>query len=136
MTEVVDGVRRFRSLPPILEPVGAGDVEALIGGLYARYLETLPLDCAALLSRYSYQGAAHRVVGVGSVGTRALLVLLESGDGEPLLLQLKQAGPSVLEGGAWWSGSGSCRRPATRSWAGPTPLRIVRTTTTCGSSVT
>jgi uncharacterized protein (DUF2252 family) len=97
MTEVVDGVRRFRSLPPILMPVDSSEVEDVIGGLYSKYLETLPLDCALLLSRYSFRGAAHRVVGVGSVGTRALVVLLESGDGEPLLLQLKQAGMSVLE---------------------------------------
>ena len=97
MTEVVDGGRRFRTDPPILVPLPPGEVEDRIGALYTRYLDTLPLDCALLLARYSFRGAAHRVVGVGSVGTRSLIMLLESGDGEPLLLQLKQAGSSVLE---------------------------------------
>jgi uncharacterized protein (DUF2252 family) len=97
MTEVVDGLRRFRDQPPILSPVASTDVEKAVGGLYTRYLETLPVDCALLLSRYSFRGVAHRVVGVGSVGTRSLVMLLESGDGEPVLLQLKQAGQSVLE---------------------------------------
>ena len=47
--------------------------------------------------KYSFVDIAHKVVGVGSVGTRAVVLLLESGDGEPLLLQVKQANPSVLE---------------------------------------
>ena len=50
-----------------------------------------------MLTRYSFVDVAHKVVGVGSVGTRAVVLLLESGDGEPLILQMKQAGPSVLE---------------------------------------
>ncbi|TXH40266.1 MAG: DUF2252 domain-containing protein [Actinobacteria bacterium] len=65
--------------------------------LYAEYLATLAPDRLALLARYSFVDVAHKVVGVGSVGTRALVVLLESGDGEPLLLQIKHASESVLE---------------------------------------
>jgi hypothetical protein len=93
----VDGVRRFRTDPPILVPAPSTEVEDLVGDVYARYLSTIPADSALLLARYSFRGVAHRVVGVGSVGTRSLLVLLESGDGDPLILQLKEAGASVLE---------------------------------------
>ena len=97
LTELHDGVRRFRDAPPELVRIDAEDLEEAVGDIYARYVATLSLDCAVLLSRYSLRSAALRVVGVGSVGTRTLVVLLESGDGEPLILQLKQAGPSVLE---------------------------------------
>jgi uncharacterized protein (DUF2252 family) len=97
LTEVHDGVRRFRDAPPELVRIDADDLEEAVGDIYARYVTTLPLECAVLLSRYSLRSAALRVVGVGSVGTRTLVVLLESGDGEPLILQLKQAGASVLE---------------------------------------
>ena len=100
LTEVVDGRRRFRSDPPLLTPVPADDRDRVIddlSGIYADYLITLPPDRIALLTRYSFVDVAHKVVGVGSVGTRAVALLLESGDGEPLILQLKQAGPSVLE---------------------------------------
>ena len=50
-----------------------------------------------LLDRFSLTDIARQVVGVGSVGTRCLIVLLEAGDGTPLFLQYKQAVPSVLE---------------------------------------
>jgi uncharacterized protein (DUF2252 family) len=50
-----------------------------------------------LLDRFSMVDIAKKVVGVGSVGTRCLIVLLEAGDGTPLFLQFKQATPSVLE---------------------------------------
>ena len=57
----------------------------------------MPPDRITLLAHYSFVDLAHKVVGVGSVGTRAVVLLLESGDGEPLLLQVKQANASVLE---------------------------------------
>jgi uncharacterized protein (DUF2252 family) len=100
LTEVVDGKRRFRADPPILVPVPDAErprVEHELAQIYARYLATLPADRIALLSRFSFLDIAHKVVGVGSVGTRAIVVLVESGDGEPLILQIKQAGASVLE---------------------------------------
>lgn len=100
LTEVVDGQVQFRSEPPLLVRVPADKREQVIADLapiYARYLQTLPPDRFALLARYSFKDLAHKVVGVGSVGTRALVLLLESGDGEPLLLQAKQADASVLE---------------------------------------
>jgi uncharacterized protein (DUF2252 family) len=100
LTEVVDGRRRFLSQPPILTPVPddvRDDVVNRFSSVYEHYLQTLQADRIALLTKFSFVDIAHKVVGVGSVGTRALVVLLESGDGEPLLLQVKQANESVLE---------------------------------------
>ena len=100
LTEVVDGRRRFRSDPPVLVPVPAQEFDDVVdrfGPVYEDYLGTLQPDRIALLAKYSFVDIAHKVVGVGSVGTRAVVLLLESGDGEPLLLQVKQANPSVLE---------------------------------------
>jgi uncharacterized protein (DUF2252 family) len=115
ITEIVDGRRRFREDPPLLVPVDSAEVGALVGVMYRQYLDTLPTDRALLLTRFSFRGLAHRVGGVGSVGTRTLVMLLESGDGEPILLQLKQAGRSVLEEhlGASWFGSAHGRRVVT-----------------------
>ena len=100
LTEVVDGKRRFRSDPPILTPVPEHEFEDVVdrfGPVYEEYLRTLQADRIALLAKYSFVDIAHKVVGVGSVGTRAIVLLLESGDGEPMLLQVKQANASVLE---------------------------------------
>ena len=100
LTEVVDGRRRFLADPPLLVPVAhddRDDVVANLAELYAQYLGTLPPDRIALLTRFSFVDIAHKVVGVGSVGTRAIVLLLTSGDGEPLILQIKEAQKSVLE---------------------------------------
>jgi uncharacterized protein (DUF2252 family) len=100
LTEVgPDGRLRFRADPPLLVPVDEAvepDINARVAILFGRYLSTLSPDRQSLLSRYGYRAMAHKVVGVGSVGTRALVLLFESGDGDALLLQVKQAGPSVL----------------------------------------
>lgn len=100
LTEVVDGRRRFRSDPPILTPVSDqefDDVVKRLAPVYGQYLHTLQADRVLLLAKFSFVDIAHKVVGVGSVGTRAIVLLLEAGDGQPLLLQVKQANPSVLE---------------------------------------
>jgi uncharacterized protein (DUF2252 family) len=68
-----------------------------VRAFFARYLESVTADRRHLLLRYRVADLGVKVVGVGSVGTRCLIALLESGDEEPLFLQLKQAGPSVLE---------------------------------------
>lgn len=99
-TEVVDGARRFRDAPPLLVRIDEGTlpgVTASASELYRQYLATLPADRILLLLRYAFADLAHKVVGVGSVGTRALALLLVSGDGDPLVLQVKQAGAAVLE---------------------------------------
>ena len=66
--------------------------------LLAAYRDTLAPDIRRLGSRYRYVHAAHKVVGVGSVGTRAWIVLLLGRDSQdPLFLQVKEAERSVLE---------------------------------------
>jgi uncharacterized protein (DUF2252 family) len=100
LTETVDGQRRFRSQPPLLIRLPEEARDGIIHELaprYGEYLATLQADRLALLAHFSFVDLAHKVVGVGSVGTHALVMLLESGDGEPLLLQIKQANASVLE---------------------------------------
>jgi uncharacterized protein (DUF2252 family) len=99
LTEMVDGQRRFRSEPPLLTPVerSSAEVAALID-IVGKYRATLSADRAELLSRYRVIDIARKVVGVGSVGTRCWVLLLEGSDPEDLLvLQAKEAGPSVLE---------------------------------------
>lgn len=100
LTEVVNGERRFLSDPPLLTRIPDDERETVVEGLaelYALYLATLPADRVTLLSRFSFVDIAHKVVGVGSVGTRAIVMLMHSGDKEPLILQIKQAQQSVLE---------------------------------------
>jgi uncharacterized protein (DUF2252 family) len=105
LTEVVDGVRRFRSEPPLLVPVEellpegeSGEVREILLGVLGAYRETLPGDRQHLLEDYEFRGIARKVVGVGSVGTRAWVLLLTGADdGDPLFLQAKEAEASVLE---------------------------------------
>ena len=105
LTETVDGRTRFISMPPVLVPIAellpAGDVrdvETEMLALIARYKKTLSPDRRRLMSSYRFVDLARKVVGVGSVGTRAWVILLEGRDGaDPLVLQAKEAGRSVLE---------------------------------------
>lgn len=100
LTEVVDGERRFVSEPMMVIPLRPRDVPELgpeILKAYTGYLTTVAPDKRKLLSQFRFVDFAHKTVGVGSVGTRAFVMLMESGDGEHLILQLKQASRSVLE---------------------------------------
>ena len=105
LTKVEDGRRRFDSAPPLLVPVHelvpegeADDLEQGLRVLIVRYAETLRDEVRQLLARYEFIDLARKVVGVGSVGTQAWVVLLVGRDeGDPLLLQVKEAEPSVLE---------------------------------------
>ena len=73
--------------------------------LMGRYFDSLPYDRRFLLNRYRYQDAAQKVVGVGSVGTRAWAVLLAGKDADdPLVMQVKEAQQSVVE--RFWRPSG------------------------------
>ena len=66
--------------------------------MLSEYRETLPPDRRHLYDGYRFVHAAHKVVGVGSVGTRAWIALFVGRDeGDPLFLQVKEAQPSVLE---------------------------------------
>ena len=87
----------FRSDPPTLVPIDSNEHLDTIAYAFHHYRLTLPPDRIALLNRYSFVEAATKVVGVGSVGTRAYALLFQSGDSEPLILQAKQANASVLE---------------------------------------
>jgi uncharacterized protein (DUF2252 family) len=99
LTESVDGRRRIISDPPLIEPVGTAD-RATVRKFFADYRSTLPEDRRRLLDRFQVADVARKVVGVGSVGTRCFIVLLNGRDtGDPLFLQVKEAGRSVLETG-------------------------------------
>jgi Uncharacterized protein conserved in bacteria (DUF2252)/Glycerophosphoryl diester phosphodiesterase family len=86
-----DGGWRFRNDPPVLTPVDDGTRRKVVASL-AEYGQQLPAAYLAMLRRYHVADVAHRVVGVGSVGTRAYLVLcFGNGDTDPLFLQVKEA---------------------------------------------
>ena len=98
------------------------------------YRATLQDDRRRLLEQFEVVDVARKVVGVGSVGTRAFIALLQGRDQhDPLFLQVKEATRSVLEArcpraatstraSGWSTASGCCRRPATSSWAGQAKL--------------
>jgi len=82
---------KFKEDPPVLTP--AHESKAKIIDALKRYAGSLSPERRFMLSRYNVVAAAHRVVGVGSVGTKAYLVLLlGNGDDDPLFLQVKEAG--------------------------------------------
>ncbi|MFR9673035.1 DUF2252 domain-containing protein [Streptomyces sp. TR06-5] len=90
-----DGGRRFVDAPPVLRRVGDAEA-ARVAAALGPYLATLPEDRHPLLGRYALHDVAFRVVGTGSVGTRSYVVLLLDHRGKPLVLQVKEARPSVL----------------------------------------
>ncbi|MEU8511009.1 DUF2252 domain-containing protein [Kitasatospora sp. NPDC048722] len=104
LTTMVDGRRQIVSDPPAIVPVEElfSDVQAdaineLIRTVLGKYRRTLQSDRRHLLDQFTLVQMARKVVGVGSVGTRAWIALMDSGDGvEPLFLQAKEAQPSVL----------------------------------------
>ena len=105
LTEQVNGRLRIKSDPPLIVPieelVPPAELHLLgdyIEGAMQSYRRTLTPDLRRLLDRFCYVHAARKVVGVGSVGTRAWIVLLLGRDaGDPLFLQFKEAQTSVLE---------------------------------------
>ena len=99
LTTVIDGRRVIVPDPPLITRVDEqlADQIPLVIEFFDRYLETLPAYRRRLLERYAVVDIARKAVGVGSVGTRCFIVLLESGDGEPLFVQFKEATASVLE---------------------------------------
>ncbi|SEC48890.1 Uncharacterized conserved protein, DUF2252 family [Amycolatopsis tolypomycina] len=104
-TEIRDGHLRLAARPPSLVPAGrlAGDGDPAtltdrLGAVLARYRRTLGPARKALLDRYRLADAARAVTGPGDAGTRSWVALLvRTGTGDPLLLQLKEARPSVLQ---------------------------------------
>jgi uncharacterized protein (DUF2252 family) len=99
LTKIVDGRRTIIDDPPLLVRIPEGDeIRVQVNAILESYKRTLQDDRRHLLDRYHFVDTARKVVGVGSVGTRAYVVLLEGRDkNDPLFLQVKEAGPSVLE---------------------------------------
>ncbi len=104
LTHLVDGERRIIHDPPLVVPVEdlvpedrAARFDDFIAGMLDDYGRTLTDDHRRLLETYRYTHAARKVVGVGSVGTRAWIILLSGRDAQDsLLLQAKEAQTSVL----------------------------------------
>ncbi|MEU3844366.1 DUF2252 domain-containing protein [Streptomyces sp. NPDC028635] len=91
-----DGTPRFVHEPPLIEPVGPAD-RSTVEYVFDDYRGSLPAAQQRLLGRFRIVDAARKVVGIGSVGTRCFLLLLQGrAAGELLLLQVKEAEPSVL----------------------------------------
>jgi uncharacterized protein (DUF2252 family) len=86
-----NGVWTFRDDPPVLTKVPAATKKKVIEALN-KYADTLPRERRIMLNRYHVVDVAHRIVGVGSVGTRAYLALLfGNGENDPLFLQVKES---------------------------------------------
>ena len=108
LTEVIDGSCRIASAPPVLVParelhatygIAPEQQEGLLLQAFAEYRRSLQPDRRQLLEKFEIVDWARKVVGVGSVGTRAFVALLEGRDeADPLFLQIKEATSSVLEG--------------------------------------
>ena len=107
LVEVVDGKQRIVSQPPVLVPLREleaqyglppDELEAIVHTQFAEFRSSLPDVRRRLIDRFEIVDVARKVVGVGSVGTRAFVVLLQGRDeGDPLFLQVKEAMSSVLE---------------------------------------
>jgi uncharacterized protein (DUF2252 family) len=107
LCELADGKYQIVSQPPIVVPardlaatygLSPKDVVPVLHQQFRAYRATLQDDRRHLLERFEIVDAARKVVGVGSVGTRAFIVLLQGRDAaDPLFLQIKEATASVLE---------------------------------------
>ena len=101
----VDGRTQIAASPPLIVPVRElyseatlDQVQGALGGLLDAYAQSLPPERRVLLNQYRFVDIARKVVGVGSVGTRSWMILMLGRDEhDPLFLQAKEAGPSVLE---------------------------------------
>ena len=107
LTRIVDGKPRIVADPPLVVPlssllptdVDASGIEKLLVAAVDSYKRTLSADRRYLLDQYRSELAdvARKVVGVGSVGTRCwIMLMLGRDESDPLFLQIKEAGPSVL----------------------------------------
>jgi uncharacterized protein (DUF2252 family) len=104
LTTVADGRRQILSDAPMIAPIEEVYADLQVDAIYeeiravlGNYRRTLQPDRRHLLEQFTLVQVARKVVGVGSVGTRTWIVLMEAEDGaEPLFLQAKEAQPSVL----------------------------------------
>lgn len=96
LTVEVDGTRRFRSEPLVVEPLR--EHRDSLQELFTRYHRSVPQHVGVLLDNFEVVDLARKVVGVGSVGTRCYVVLLRGrDDADWLVLQVKEAQRSVLQ---------------------------------------
>jgi uncharacterized protein (DUF2252 family) len=95
LSAIIDGTRRIVPDPPLVVPPTPEQREVLMD-MFEGFRESFRPSVRKFLERFELVDVAEKVVGVGSVGLRALILLLQTGDGDPLFLQLKQAVPSVL----------------------------------------
>ena len=96
--EKTNGSYRIKDAPPLIQHLDVPDIDELIESAFVQMKESLADDRKRLLERYEFVDIALKVVGVGSVGTRAFMVLMiGKGDDDPLFLQFKEAQGSVLE---------------------------------------
>jgi uncharacterized protein (DUF2252 family) len=98
LTTMAHGRPRISTDPPLRVTIGDDEQAELVDRFLAEYRLTLQEDRRILFDRFTEVDAVRQVVGVGSVGMRVYLTLLEGRSGaDPLFLQVKQAGPSVYE---------------------------------------
>jgi len=108
LAELVDGQFRIVAQPPVVVPlrdlgasagISPDEIDRSVHEQFRAYRSTLSDDRRLLLERFQVVDVARKVVGVGSVGTEAYIVLLQGRDQQdPLFLQVKEATTSVLEG--------------------------------------
>lgn len=99
LTAVVNGRRKINDNPPVIyhSAGNSREFEKNLVKFTGEYKKSLQLDRQQLVERYHFQDVVLKVVGVGSVGTRCYLALLQADEDDPLFLQIKQARRSVLE---------------------------------------
>lgn len=100
ITRTADGKPRIIDQPPLLYHADGpeSDLERDVSAFLAQYRATLPYERQVLFDRFELVDVAHKVVGVGSVGTRCYILLFAGNQDDHLFLQVKEARPSVLEG--------------------------------------
>jgi uncharacterized protein (DUF2252 family) len=118
LTQQQNGEIRIVSDPPLIVPIeevfdlDPAVIDQRLRAVFSAYTQTLDRDVRHLVDGYRFVHAAHKVVGVGSVGTRAWILLLLGRDSQdPLFLQAKEAQSSVLEP---YTGAGSFKQQGRR----------------------
>ncbi len=100
LTGMVSGRIRISDAPPLIyhpDDVTLEELHAIAEEVLSLYRDTLSDDRRELFDQYRLVDIAHKVVGIGSVGTRCFISLMMSANNDPLFLQWKEARPSVLE---------------------------------------
>jgi uncharacterized protein (DUF2252 family) len=100
LVSVDNGEPRIRDNPPLiyhLNEQAVPEFQSRVADAFAGYRESLPDERRVLLDRFQRKDLAMKVVGVGSVGTFCAVMLMMADVDDPLFLQVKEAGPSVLE---------------------------------------